>query len=134
MPRRLGEKERKTGYMYFNVENVKTSMSLDEILEIIFSRGEEYRRIAREILKGIKEIAIKEDRKTLTISSGEMSKIISEKLGSRRKSMAYRVLSEFLIPMGLISYRREDGTYTVSQDFRNALIRIGTAYVRWMKR
>jgi len=134
MPRRLGEKERKTGYMYFNAENVKTSMSLDEILEIIFSRGEEYRRIAKEILEGIKEIAIKEDRKTMTINSVEMSKIISEKLGSKRKSMAYRVLSEFLIPMGLISYRREDGTYTLSQDFRNALTRIGTAYVRWMKR
>ena len=134
MPRRLSEKVRKTGYMYFNAENVKTSMSLDEILEIIFSRGEEYRRIAKEILEGIKEIAIKEDRKTMTINSVEMSKIISEKLGSKRKSMAYRVLSEFLIPMGLISYRREDGTYTLSQDFRNALTRIGTAYVRWMKR
>jgi hypothetical protein len=36
--------------------------------------------------------------------------------------------------MGLISYRREDGTYTLSQDFKNALVRIGTAYVRWMKR
>jgi len=134
MPRRLGESNRKTGYMYFNVNDVKTNMDLDEILKIVFSRAEEYRRISKIILEGIKEIAVKEDRKTLTINSEEMSKLINEKLGYKKKSMAYRVILQFLIPMGLISYRREDGTYTLSQNFKNALTKIGAAYVRWMKR
>lgn len=134
MPRRLGEGSRTTGYMYFNINEVKTNMDLDEILKIIFSRAEEYRRISKIILEGIKEIAVKDDRKTLTINSEEMSKLIYERIGSKKKSIAYRVISQFLIPMGLISYRREDGTYTISQNFRNALVKIGTAYVRWMKK
>lgn len=133
MPRRLERKARKTGYMYFDVSKVRSNMSIDEILDIIFSRCEEYKRIAKTILEGVKEISINNDRKNLSINSQEMSQLINEKLSSKKKSITYRVLSEFLIPMGLITYRREDGTYTIGNDFRVALNRIASSYTRWMK-
>lgn len=134
MPRRLKKRNRETGYMYFKVDEVTMNMSLDNILKIVFGRCEEYRRIAKTILEGIKEIAYNKNRDTLTINSEEMSELIREKIGSKKKSLTYRVVSEFLIPLGFISYKQEEGTYTISRGFRNALVKIGTSYVKWIRR
>ncbi|HDO20274.1 MAG: hypothetical protein NDF56_05295 [archaeon GB-1845-036] len=133
MPRRLIEKKRKTGYMYFNAKKIRSNMRLEEILDVVFTRAEEYKRTARAILEGIKDIANTLNRRTLWIDDSEMSNLIRERIGWKRRSLAYRVLSEFLIPMGFIDYRPDEGRYIISRAFQNALVRLGSSYGRWVR-
>jgi len=133
MPRKLERKKRKTGYMYFKSSEVRSNMRLEDILNIVFTRAEKYKHAALIILEGIKEIAKSRNRKPLWISDSEMSLLIHERLGEKKKSLAYRVISEFLVPMGFVSYRPDEGRYFISKSFQLALIRLGNAYARWIK-
>jgi len=133
MPRKLERKERKTGYMYFKAAEVRSTMRLEEILDIVFTRADKYKRAALIILEGIKEIAKSRNRRPLWIDDSEMSMLIKERIGEKRKSLAYRVISEFLVPMGFISYRPDEGRYFISKSFQLALVRLGNAYGRWIR-
>ena len=119
--------------MYFKSSEVRSNMRLEDILNIVFTRAEKYKHAALIILEGIKEIAKSRNRKPLWISDSEMSLLIHERLGEKKKSLAYRVISEFLVPMGFVSYRPDEGRYFISKSFQLALIRLGNAYARWIK-
>ncbi|MCS7366124.1 MAG: hypothetical protein NDF54_11865 [archaeon GB-1867-035] len=133
MPRKLERRKRRTGYMYFVASEVRSNMMLDDILDIVFTRAVEYKKAAKIILEGIKEIAKIHRRRPLWISDSEMSSLINERIGKNKKSLAYRVISEFLVPLGFITYRPDEGRYFISKSFHLALRRLATAYNKWMR-
>ncbi len=133
MPRKLSERRRRRGFMYFKTSEIRSNMRLNEILDVVFSGVKEYRRAALVILEGVKYIAKAKGRRPMWISSSEMSSLIIERLGRNKKSLAYRVISEFLVPMGFLSYRADEGKYFLSREFQLALNRLGRAYGAWIK-
>lgn len=133
MPRKLERRKRRTGYMYFVASDVRSNMMLDNILDIVFTRAVEYKKAAKTILEGIKEIAKIHGRRPLWINDSEMSALIKERIGKNKKSLAYRVISEFLVPLGFITYRPDEGRYSISKSFYLALTRLATAYSKWMR-
>ncbi len=134
MPRKLEERNRRRGYMYFKASEISSRMSLNEILDVVFSGVKEYKRAAKVILEGVKNIAKAYGRRPLWISNSEMSNLIIEGLGRNKKSLAYRVIAEFLVPMGFLSYRPDEGKYYLSREFQLALNRLGKAYNAWVKK
>lgn len=119
--------------MYFLALNVSANMPLKEILNVVFTDAESYKEIAFIILEYIKRRSHKEGRgHPGWVLASELSSYINERLTQRRRSAAYKVLSEFLIPMGFIEYSYGDQKYMLSREFAAALRRLGEAYVKWM--
>lgn len=135
MPRRPGKRKRKSGYMYFIAESMSSRMSIEEVVKVIFSKGESYRKAALIILEEVKRLAIRNGRTTPTynITSDEMSEFIKRRFGRRRRSLAYKVLFEFLIPLGMVKYSSDEKRYFLSREFALALKRIGDSYLRWLE-
>ncbi|MEM1537814.1 MAG: hypothetical protein QXK12_04030 [Candidatus Nezhaarchaeales archaeon] len=125
--------KRSTGYMYLPVAKVKSRMSIRDIIDIVFSSSASYREIALEVLTWIKDVSIENGRSELSVSRSELSSFINRSFGKNRRSTAYKVLREFLIPMGLLSLDSERGLYVVSREFARALRRLADAYEAWMK-
>ena len=119
--------------MYFSALNVSANMPLKEILNIVFTDAESYKEIAGIILEYIKRKSEREERgQPGWVTARELSNYIDERLTRRRRSAAYKVLSEYLIPMGFIEYSYSDQKYMLSREFAAALRRLGEAYVRWL--
>lgn len=135
MPRRPGKRKRRSGYMYFIAENMSSRMNMEEIMKVVFSKCESYRRTALIILEEIKELAVRNGRTTpiYNITSDEMSELIRRRFGRRRRSLAYKVLFEFLIPLGMVKYGPDEKRYFLSREFALALKRIGDSYLRWLE-
>jgi hypothetical protein len=135
MPRRPKTRKRKSGYMYFIADNISSRMSMEEVVKIVFSKGESYRRVAYVILEEIKKLAIANGRTTpiYNITSDEMSEFIKRRFGRRRRSLAYKVLFEFLVPLGMVKYSPDEKRYFLSREFALALKRIGDSYIRWLE-
>ncbi len=119
--------------MYLPVAKVKSRMSIRDIIDIVFSSSASYREIALEVLTWIKDVSIENGRSELSVSRSELSSFINRSFGKNRRSTAYKVLREFLIPMGLLSLDSERGLYVVSREFARALRRLADAYEAWMK-
>ncbi len=135
MPRRPKTRKRKSGYMYFIADGISSRMNIEEVVKVVFSRGESYRRTAQIILEEVKRLAVMSGRTTPTynITSDEMSEFIKRRFGRRRRSLAYKVLFEFLIPLGMIKYSPDEKRYFLSREFALALKRIGDSYLRWLE-
>ncbi|MEM1545030.1 MAG: hypothetical protein QXY40_02610 [Candidatus Methanomethylicia archaeon] len=135
MPRRPKTRKRKSGYMYFIADGISSRMNIEEIVKVVFSKGESYRRAAYIILEEVKRLAAMSGRTTPTynITSDEMSEFIKRKFGRRRRSLAYKVLFEFLIPLGMMKYSPDEKRYFLSREFALALKRIGDSYLRWLE-
>jgi hypothetical protein len=50
---------------------------------------------------------------------------------ARRRSAAYAVLKNYLIPLGILEYRPSESKYLLSRDFASALKRLADAYIKW---
>jgi len=121
--------------MYFIADGISSRMNIEEIVKVVFSKGESYRRAAYIILEEVKRLAAMSGRTTPTynITSDEMSEFIKRKFGRRRRSLAYKVLFEFLIPLGMMKYSPDEKRYFLSREFALALKRIGDSYLRWLE-
>jgi len=133
LPRRMIRKKRKSGRMFFEAEKVSSNMSLSDIMDIVFTTSNSYKEIARIILEWMKMKSDEENRgKIKWVTTSEMSNYINERLLKRRRSAAYHVIKNYLIPMGFIEYRPSESKYILSKDFAGALKRLAEAYIKWI--
>lgn len=121
------------GYMFLDREAVKGRMSLEKIIDLLFTSTVSYREIALELLSWIKERAEETGRPEPWVSRSELSRFIDERFGRRRRSTAYKVLREFLMPMGLLALDPGRDRYYVSREFSRILRRLAEAYEAWLK-
>jgi len=100
LPRRMIRKKRKSGRMFFEAEKVSSNMSLSDIMDIVFTTSNSYKEIARIILEWMKMKSDEENRgKIKWVTTSEMSNYINERLLKRRRSAAYHVIKNYLIPI-----------------------------------
>jgi hypothetical protein len=132
MPRKILFKGKRSGKMFFNAPTVSSNMSLKDMMEVIFTNAESYKEIAIILLDWLKTKSDQENRgKTRWVTTGEMSHYINERLMPRRRSAAYAVVKNYLIPFGILEYRPSESKYLLSKDFASALKRLADAYIRW---
>lgn len=118
--------------MYFTASNVSSNMGLKEIMEIVFTNAESYKEIATLILEWIKTKSDRENRgKAKWVTTNELSEYINERLKLRRRSAAYAVIKNYLVPLGILEYRASESKYVISRDFAGALKRLAEAYTKW---
>ncbi|MCQ5337369.1 MAG: hypothetical protein NO475_04150 [Candidatus Methanomethylicia archaeon] len=134
MPRRIIKRKRKSGKMFFEAEKVSSNMSLKDIMDIVFTNSESYKEIAIILLEWIKNKSNEEKRgKIKWVTTSELSNYINERLLKRRRSAAYNVIKNYLIPLGFLEYRPSESKYVLSRDFAGALKRLAEAYIKWME-
>ncbi len=132
LPRKIVPKNRKSGKMFFSASAVSSNMGIKEIMEIVFTNADSYKEIAIVILDWIKVKSDQEGRgKQRWVTTGELSGYINERLMKRRRSAAYAVLKNYLIPLGILEYRPSESKYVLSRDFAGALKRLAEAYTKW---
>jgi hypothetical protein len=132
MPRKILFKVKRSGKMFFNASTVSSNLGLKEIMDIIFTNADSYKEIAIILLDWLKTKSDQENRgKTRWVTTGEMSHYINERLMLRRRSAAYAVLKNYLVPLGILEYRPSESKYLLSRDFAGALKRLAEAYVKW---
>ncbi|MDD1764644.1 MAG: hypothetical protein LUQ46_01355 [Candidatus Methanomethyliaceae archaeon] len=132
MPRKILFKVKKSGKMFFNASTVSSNLGLKEIMDIIFTNADSYKEIAIILLDWLKTKSDQENRgKTRWVTTGEMSHYINERLMHRRRSAAYAVVKNYLVPLGILEYRPSESKYLLSRDFTGALKRLAEAYSKW---
>ncbi len=132
MPRRIVRNKIKSGRMFFNANEVSSNMELKEMMDIIFTSADSYREIATILLDWLKSKSDQENRgKIRWVTTSEMSKYINERLMPRRRSAAYAVIKNYLVPLGILEYRPSESKYILSRDFAGALKRLAEAYIKW---
>jgi hypothetical protein len=132
MPRKILFKVKRSGKMFFNASTVSSNLGFKEIMDIIFTNAESYKEIAIILLDWLKTKSDQENRgKTRWVTTGEMSHYINERLMRRRRSAAYAVVKNYLVPLGLLEYRPSESKYLLSRDFAGALKRLAEAYYKW---
>ena len=132
MPRKITMTTKRSGKMIFNSSNVSSNLGIKEMMEIVFTNAESYKEIATVLLEWIRTKSDQEGRgKIRWVTTGELSRYINERLMRRRRSAAYAVIKNYLIPLGLLEYRPSESKYLLSRDFAGALKRLAEAYVKW---
>jgi hypothetical protein len=132
MPRKITFKGKKSGRMFFMASSVTSNLGLKEMMEIIFTSADSYKEIAIILLDWMRMKSDQENRgKTRWVTTSELSQYINERLMLRRRSAAYAVVKNFLIPLGLLEYRPSESKYLISRDFAGALKRLAEAYYKW---
>lgn len=119
--------------MYLNKDEVKGRMSIEKMLNLMFSSTASYHEIALELLNWIKDKVAEEGRSEPWVTRSELSRFINDRFGKRRRSTAYKVIREYLMPMGILSLDFDKGQYTISKEFSRTLRRLADAYDSWLK-
>lgn len=132
MPRKISFKGKKSGKMYFIASSVSSNLSIKEMMDIVFTNAESYKEIAVILLEWIKSKSDQENRgRVRWVTTGELSQYITERLMDRRRSAAYAVIKNYLVPLGILEYRPSESKYLLSRDFAGALKRLADAYTKW---
>jgi len=120
--------------MYFDWRVLERKLSIKSIMDVVFSGGAEvYKSVAVDLLSWIKELSREEGRKPEWVSSNELAEFIRSRYGESRKTTVYKVIKEFLIPMGFLDYVEPERKYFLSKNFSRALRRISKSYLEWYK-
>jgi len=104
--------------MELDYDAVSTKMSLDAMLDQIFPTQEAYRAITRDLIELFRERSEQvEGRHELEVSS-----VVSEleDRGHNRHTV-YKVLNEYLVPMGIVNWEKFEGSVQLSTRFANAM-------------
>ncbi|MDY6761510.1 MAG: hypothetical protein SVY41_00505 [Candidatus Nanohaloarchaea archaeon] len=104
--------------MDVDYDECSTRMNADVMLQQIFPTQDAYREITRDILSMFQEEAEQiEGRHELEVSQA-VSRL--EDQGHNRHTV-YKVLREHLVPMGIVQWRKFEGSIQLSTKFGNAL-------------
>lgn len=104
--------------MKIDYDDCSTRMNTDKMLEQIFPTQDAYREITRDILVMFQEESEKvEGRHELEVSRAVNR--LQEK-GHNRHTV-YKVLREHLVPMGIVQWKKFEGSIQLSNKFGNAL-------------
>jgi hypothetical protein len=132
MPRKIIFRGKKSGRMFFMASSVTSNLGLKEMMEITFTSADSYKEIAIILLDWMRTKSDQENRgKSRWVTTGELSQYINERLMLRRRSAAYSVVKNYLIPLGILEYRPSESKYLISRDFAGALKRLAEAYYKW---
>ncbi len=99
-------------------DKVSTKMNKEAMLEQLFPTQDKYRAITSDILSIFEEKGEEvEGRHELEVSS------IVSRLQDRghNRHTVYKVLNEYLVPMGLVNWKKFEGSLQLSKRFGNAL-------------
>jgi len=104
--------------MELDYDAVSTKMSLDAMLDQIFPTQEAYRAITRDLIELFRERSEQvEGRHALEVSS-----VVSELEGrGHNRHTVYKVLNEYLVPMGIVNWEKFEGSVQLSTRFANAM-------------
>ncbi|MCJ7450511.1 MAG: hypothetical protein MUP58_02115 [Candidatus Nanohaloarchaeota archaeon QJJ-9] len=104
--------------MELDYDEVSTKMSRERMLEQVFPTQEKYCAVTSDILDLFVEKSKRIDgRQELEVSS-VVSKL--EDRGHNRHTV-YKVLNDFLVPMGLVNWSKFEGSLQLSKRFANAM-------------
>lgn len=104
--------------MRVEYDDCSTRMNVDAMLEQIFPTQDAYREITRDILVMFQEESEKvEGRHELEVSRA-VGRL--EEKGHNRHTV-YKVLREHLVPMGVVQWKKFEGSIQLSNKFGNAL-------------
>lgn len=111
--------------MKIEYEDCSTRMNADALLKQIFPTQEAYREITRDMLVMFEEKAHQVDgRHELEVSS--VVSQLQEK-GHNRHTV-YKVLREHLVPMGVVNWKKFEGSIQLSTKFGNALRNVSVSW------
>ena len=132
MPRKILFKGKRSGKMYFIAQSISSNIGLDEMMDIVFTNAKSYKEIASILLGWRKSNSDQENRgKPRWVTTSELSQYINERLMTKRRSAAYAVVKNYLVPLGILEYRPSESKYLMSRDFAGALKRLADAYIKW---
>ncbi|MDY6769736.1 MAG: hypothetical protein SVU88_02065 [Candidatus Nanohaloarchaea archaeon] len=104
--------------MDLDYDDCSTRMSADAMLQQIFPTQDAYREVTRDILRMfVEEAEQMEGRHELEVASA-VSRL--EEKGHNRHTV-YKVLREHLVPMGIVQWKKFEGSIQLSTKFGNAL-------------
>lgn len=104
--------------MELDYDAVSTKMSLDTMLEQIFPTQDAYRAVTRDLIELFRERSeTVEGRHELEVAS-----VVAEleDRGHNRHTV-YKVLNEYLVPMGMVNWEKFEGSVQLSTRFANAM-------------
>ncbi|MDY6788467.1 MAG: hypothetical protein SVV03_00740 [Candidatus Nanohaloarchaea archaeon] len=116
--------------MRLKYNDCSTKMNLEKMLDQVFPTQEKYRQITRDILEIFKE-------ETENLGPGkeiETSSIVSklQERGHNRHTV-YKLLREHLVPMGMVNWKKFEGTLQLSKKFGNALRNFSVSWKNWVE-
>jgi len=104
--------------MKLEYEGTSTRMSREAMLDQLFPTQDAYRAITSDLLDLFVEKAERiEGRHELEVAS-VVSKL--EDRGHNRHTV-YKVLNQYLVPMGMVNWKKFEGSMQLSKRFGNAL-------------
>jgi hypothetical protein len=104
--------------MKVEYEEVSTTMSREQMLEQIFPTQDTYRAITADIL----DLFVERSRRVEGRHDLEVSSVVS-KLQDRghNRHTVYKLLNEYLVPMGLVNWKKFEGSIQLSKRFGKAM-------------
>lgn len=111
--------------MQLEYEDCSTRMNADAILTQLFPTQDAYREITRDMLEMFDEKSQEvEGRHEL-----EVSRVVSklEENGHNRHTV-YKLLREHLVPMGVVNWKKFEGSIQLSNRFGNALRNVSVSW------
>jgi len=117
--------------MKINYNNTSTTMSPAVIVDIIFPSQTKYKEITLAILN----FFIEKGQIVTGRSEIEVNSIVTEleKIGYNRYTV-YKVMREYLVPMGIINWKKFEGSIQLSTKFGNALRRFSLSWNNLVER
>lgn len=111
--------------------DTSTKMNLDTMLDQIFPTQDKYREITRDIIN----LFIEQSREASGQKQLEVKSIVSklEEKGHNRHT-AYKVLREHLVPIGLVKWKKFEGSIQLSNRFANSLRRFSISWKNFVKK
>jgi hypothetical protein len=93
-------------------------MSIEAMLEQLFPTQDTYRAITRDLI----ELFVERSQRVEGRHELEVSSVVSklQERGHNRHTV-YKLLNEYLVPMGLVNWKKFEGSVQLSKRFGNAL-------------
>ena len=117
--------------MKIKYNNTSTTMSPKAMLDMIFPSQKKYREITQELLNFFIEKGHQiQGRSELEVSSIVMN---LEKKGYNRYTI-YKLMREYLVPLGIINWKKFEGSVQLSNKFGNSLRRFSLSWNNLVER
>lgn len=110
-------------------DETSTTMSREAMLELLFPTQQTYRAITADLLDLFEQQADDvEPGEDIEVASA-VSKL--EDKGHNRNTV-YKVLNDYLVPMGLVEWKKFEGSMQLSNRFGNALRRFSVSWKNYL--
>jgi len=113
-----------------NHRETSTKMNPESMLDLIFPTQDKYRAVTEDLLN----LLIEKSQRVSGRQEIEVKSAVSqlEQQGHNRHTV-YKVLREHLVPQGVVTWKRFEGTVQLSNKFGNALRRLSVSWKNFVK-